>query len=246
MNHSRSILLLHSFFFFFFFFFKAHFLTTSAQPLGCHDSNRVCSAYLYYNLSFNQSRADVASLFTVDLSDITPDPARKTNTQDSSQGLFIRVNCSCLIPSFSYFANSSYLSANEMPSSDIVSGPYENLAWAQAYANTSMNSTNGIVPKGANVPISLLCGCLDNTRDFGFLLSYVVKPNDTLSGLVTRFGSSISSIVTLNNISNENVLNENRVYFLPINICEFFSMSHLFQFNICEIIFPRFCLLAHT
>jgi hypothetical protein len=100
-----------------------------------------------------------------------------------------------------------------------------------------MNSTNANVSSGATVPITLLCGCLDNTRDFMFLLSYVAKPDDKLSELVARFGSSLLPVVALNNISNENVLSENRTYYLPINICEFlFDNFTIYASNIITLL----------
>lgn len=182
--------------------------TTWAQtshPLVCHDPNRVCSAYLYYTLSSNESKADVASLFNVGVHDLTSDP--HSNKLDS-QGLFIRVNCSCF--SSIYLANASYNATSTMRLASIISEDYVNLAWAK---NTSVTIT-----AGSTVPITLLCGCLDNTREYGYLLSYLVQSQDTLSKLAAQFESSIPSMVYLNNITNENLIFKDQVYYVPINI----------------------------
>lgn len=176
-----------------------------SRPLACHDPNRVCSAYLYYLLSSNESKADVASLFNVGARDLSLDPH---STGLDSQGLFIRVNCSCFASM--YLANASYNASSVTNLASIISQNYANLAW-------SKNTSIPIAP-GSTVPISLLCGCLDNTREYGYLLSYLVQSQDTLSKLASRFESSISSVVVLNNITNENVIHDNQVYYLPINI----------------------------
>ncbi|MCO5548959.1 hypothetical protein L7F22_002423 [Adiantum nelumboides] len=176
-----------------------------SRPLHCSDPNRVCSAYLYYMLSFNESMADVASLFNVGPHDLTLDPR---SSMLDAQGLFIRVNCSCI--SSVYLANTSYHATYSFNLTTVISRVYAHLAWAP---NTSLPVT-----PGRSVHISLLCGCLDNTREYGYLLSYPVQNNNTLIGLAFRFESSIPSIVELNNITNENVIYTNQVYYLPISI----------------------------
>eukprot|EP00250_Pteridium_aquilinum_P012341 c20668_g1_i1 orf=357-2330(-) len=177
----------------------------TSRPLACHDPNRVCSAYLYYMLSSNESKADVASLFNVGPHDLTLDPH---STGLNSQGLFIRVNCSCI--SSIYLASASFNATSSTNLASIITQDYTNLAWPK---NTSLT-----VASGSTVPISLLCGCLDNTREYGYLLSYVVQSQDSLAKLAARFDSSISSMVLLNNITNENVIHDDQVYYLPINI----------------------------
>lgn len=184
------------------------FSQASAQistPLACHDPNRVCSAYLYYLLPSNQSKADIAAIFNVGLQDLTPDPQ---NQALNWEGLYIRVNCSCF--STVYFANASINVTTTSRLSSILAEDYANLAWAR---NESVT-----VAAGTTVPISLLCGCLDNTREYGSLLSYVVQNSDTLTGLATLFNTSVPAIVSINNISNENVIFSGEVYYLPINI----------------------------
>ncbi|MCO5600872.1 hypothetical protein L7F22_054989 [Adiantum nelumboides] len=156
-------------------------------------------------LSFNESMADVASLFNVGPHDLTLDPR---SSMLDAQGLFIRVNCSCI--SSVYLANTSYHATYSSNLTSVISRVYAHLAWAP---NTSLPVT-----LGRSVHISLLCGCLDNTREYGYLLSYPVQNNDTLISLAFRFESSIPSIVELNNITNENVIYINQVYYLPINI----------------------------
>ncbi|KAH7424234.1 hypothetical protein KP509_12G096100 [Ceratopteris richardii] len=179
---------------------------SSSSPLRCHDPSRVCSSYLYYMLSFNESKADVASVFNVGPHDLTLDPRGR---QKDAQGLFIRVNCSCVssiyVATTSYYTTSSYTNL-----SDILNHVYGDLAWV---SNISLP-----VSPGQSVPILLLCGCLDNTRDYGSLLSYPVQSQDTLATLAAKFDSSILSIVTLNNITNENVIHISQVYYVPINI----------------------------
>lgn len=176
-----------------------------SRPLRCHDPNRVCSAYLYYMLRFNESKADVASLFNVAPHDLTLDPH---SISLDGQGLFIPVNCSC-ISSF-YLASISYNATSFSNLASVITQVYAHLAWAP-------NISEPIIP-GHTVPISLLCGCLDNTREYGYLLSYLVQSNDTLDTLALKFGSSIASMVVLNNITNENVIYKNQIYYLPINI----------------------------
>ncbi|KAI5072780.1 hypothetical protein GOP47_0012886 [Adiantum capillus-veneris] len=176
-----------------------------SRPLHCSDPNRVCSAYLYYLLSSNESKADVAALFNVGHHDLMLDPRHASL---DAQGLFIRVNCSCI--SSVYLANASYNDTSASNLATVISRVYAHLAWAP-------NTTLPVTP-GRTVHISLLCGCLDNTREYGYLLSYLVQSHDTLNTLASRFESSIPSIVVLNNITNENVIYTNQVYYLPINI----------------------------
>lgn len=56
-----------------------------------------------------------------------------------------------------------------------------------------------------------------STRSTSFSKTYVVRSGDTLSGIATRFGTTVNILVQLNNIANPNLIYPGEVLKLPIS-----------------------------
>ncbi|KAL2462614.1 LysM domain receptor-like kinase 3 [Forsythia ovata] len=87
----------------------------------------------------------------------------------------------------------------------------------EAYDGLAYFSTNFTrkARKGAVVSLRLMCGCSSGL--WNYLMSYVMKDEDSVESLASRFGVSMDSIETVNGISNPDNITVGALYYIPLN-----------------------------
>lgn len=91
---------------------------------------------------------------------------------------------------------------------DLVMEAYDGLAYF------STNFTRK-ARKGAVVSLRLMCGCSSGL--WNYLMSYVMRDEDSVASLASRFGVSMDSIETLNGISDPDNVTVGALYYIPLN-----------------------------
>jgi len=97
----------------------------------------------------------------------------------------------------------------------IVSVKYQNLTTTAAVINSShLDSSGGIDPGDTlSIPVSCFCGDPSVSRTYGLFTTYVVRANDSLTGVATAFSVPADFISRFN--SDVQVLTPNSIIFIP-------------------------------
>ncbi|EEF46380.1 Serine/threonine-protein kinase PBS1, putative [Ricinus communis] len=173
----------------------------STQPMNCTDTTRLCTSYLAFKPQENQSLAVIQSMFDVLPQDVT--------IEDNDHGyIFIKKNCSCLFTTKVYASNSTFtVKSNEGYVYDIVINAYDGLAF--------LPNTTRPAKVGAVISLRLFCGCSNGL--WNYLMSYVMREEDTVESLSSRFGVSMDSIESVNGIGNPDNVTVGALYYIPLN-----------------------------
>ncbi|CAI9114218.1 OLC1v1014882C1 [Oldenlandia corymbosa var. corymbosa] len=176
--------------------------TAFPVPLNCSDPNRLCSSFLAFKPTSEQTLPVIESMFDVLSKDITIEG----NGRDY---VFIRKNCSCAPTIKVYLSNTTYtVRENNGSVYDMVTEAYHGLAYF------SSNFTRE-AKKGGVVSLRLMCGC--SSALWNYLMSYVLRDGDSVESLASRFGVSMDSIVTANGLDNPDNVTVGQLYFIPLN-----------------------------
>lgn len=189
-------------------------------PLNCTDTSRLCSSFLAFKPTSDQSLPVIQSMFDVLPQDITVEGGGKDY-------IFIRKNCSCTPVSKKYLSNTTFtVRKNNGSVYAMVLDAYDGLAYF------SSNFTRE-ARKGAVVSVRLMCGCSSGL--WNYLMSYVLRDGDSVESLASRFGVSMDSIVTVNDLDNPDNVTVGELYFIPLNsgILFCFSFSFCFSSFVC-------------
>ncbi|KAL3528686.1 hypothetical protein ACH5RR_008008 [Cinchona calisaya] len=178
------------------------FCSAYPVPLNCSDSSRLCTSFVAFKPTSDQTLPIIQSMFDVLQQDITIEG----NGRDY---IFIRKNCSCAPTIKKYLSNTTFtVKQNNGSVYDMVMEAYNGLAYF------SSNFTRE-ARKGAVVSLRLLCGCSSGL--WNYLMSYVMRDGDSVESLASRFGVSMDSIVTVNGLNNPDNVIVGQLYFIPLN-----------------------------
>ncbi|XP_011072436.1 lysM domain receptor-like kinase 3 [Sesamum indicum] len=171
-------------------------------PLNCTDTTRLCSSFLAFKPSPEQTLPVIQSMFDVLQEDVTVEG----NGRDY---VFIRKNCSCASGLRKYLTNTTFtVRENNGSVYDLVIDSYDGLAYFPS------NFTRA-AKKGAVVSLRLMCGCSSGL--WNYLMSYVMQDGDSVESLASRFGVSMDSIETVNGIANPDNFTVGELYYIPLN-----------------------------
>ncbi|CAN1168472.1 LysM domain receptor-like kinase 3 [Linum perenne] len=178
----------------------------SQQPMNCTDTTRLCTSFLAFKPTKDQTFAVVQSMFDVLPQDLT------VGEQGGEGGgyVFVKKNCSCLTDDKVYATNSTYtVKSNGGYVYDVVMGAYDGLALAPN------STTKRTARAGAVVSVRLFCGCSSGL--WNYLMSYVMEEGDSVESLSSRFGVSMASIEGVNGINSPDNITVGSVYYVPLN-----------------------------
>lgn len=186
--------------------FQAFILHSAAAayptPLNCTDTTRLCTSFLAFKPSSEQTLPVIQSMFDVLREDITVEG----NGRDY---IFIKKNCSCASELNKYLTNTTFtVRENNGSVYDLVVDSYDGLAYFPS------NFTRA-AKKGAVVSLRLMCGCSSGL--WNYLMSYVMQDGDSVESLASRFGVSMDSIETVNGIADPDNITVGALYYIPLN-----------------------------
>ncbi|KAE8655706.1 LysM domain receptor-like kinase 3 [Hibiscus syriacus] len=176
--------------------------SSATIPMNCTDTSRLCTSFLAFKPQENQTMTVIQSMFDVLPQDIT----------DEGEGthgyIFIKKNCSCLTNPKNYATNTTFtVRSNQGYVYDMVLEAYDGLAMVP---NVSRPARIGAV-----VSLRLFCGCSSGL--WNYLMSYVMKDEDSVQSLASRFGVSMDSIEQVNGIQNPDNITVGALYYIPLN-----------------------------
>ncbi|KAI3463300.1 hypothetical protein Pfo_019963 [Paulownia fortunei] len=171
-------------------------------PLNCTDTTRLCTSFLAFKPTPEQTLPVIQSMFDVLQEDITVEG----NGRDD---IFIKKNCSCASGLNKYLTNTTFtVRKNNGSVYDLVIDSYDGLAYFP------LNLTRE-ARKGAVVSLRLMCGCSSGL--WNYLMSYVMRDGDSVESLASRFGVSMDSIETVNGIADPDNVTVGALYYIPLN-----------------------------
>uniref|UniRef100_A0A1J3GLW1 LysM domain receptor-like kinase 3 n=2 Tax=Noccaea caerulescens TaxID=107243 RepID=A0A1J3GLW1_NOCCA len=172
---------------------------SSPKPMNCSDTTRLCTSFLAFKPSQNQTLSVIQSMFDALPADITA---------DVSGYIYVRKNCSCLTTTHQYTTNTTFtIRQTRGYISEAVVSAYSGLAFPP-------NNTRE-VRAGAVVSVQLLCGCSSGL--WNYLMSYVTVSGDSVQSLSSRFGVSMDRIEEVNGISNPDNITIGDVFYIPLD-----------------------------
>ncbi|KAL4560011.1 hypothetical protein LXL04_032159 [Taraxacum kok-saghyz] len=174
----------------------------NAAPLNCTETSRLCTSFLAFSPSPNQTLAVIMSMFDVLREDVTVEG----NGRDY---VFVRKNCSCASsPVQKYLTHTTFtVRENGRSLYRMVVDAYDGLGYLSNFTRPAR--------RGAVVSLQLFCGCSNGL--WNYLMSYVMKEGDSIELLASRFGVSMDSIETVNGISNSDNVTVGALYYIPLN-----------------------------
>lgn len=176
---------------------------TFSTALNCSDTTRLCSSFLAFKPSPEQTLPVIQSMFDVLPNDITVEG----NGRDT---IFIRKNCSCVSGLSQYLTFTTFTVRESNRSvNDLLWDSYHGLAYFPP------NSTTRAAKKGEVVSLRLLCGCSSGL--WNYMMSYVMAEGDSVESLASRFGVSMDSIERLNGIANPDNVTVGALYYIFLN-----------------------------
>lgn len=182
-------------------YLNIHYTSSYPIPMNCTDTTRLCTSFLAFKPSLDQSLTVLQSMFDVLPQDITVEG----NGRDY---VFIKKNCSCASPIKNYLTNTTFtMKSNDGSVRDIVVDAYGGLAF--------MPNLNRTARVGAVVSLRLFCGCSSGL--WNYLMSYVMRDGDSIESLASRFGVSMDSIETVNEIADPDNVTVGELYYIPLN-----------------------------
>ncbi|XP_038897695.1 serine/threonine receptor-like kinase NFP [Benincasa hispida] len=210
IRHSSSALFLFFIIFFFFHHSAAQAPDADGYTCSANQTATPCQAYVFYRAAAPNflDLAAIADLFWVSRLEIS----RPSNISDSNatfplldgQSLFIPITCSCHSVNASVsisYANLSY-KINVGDNFWLVStSKFQNLTTFQSVeiVNPTLIATNLSI--GVDVVFPIFCKCPNPTQlrnRVNFMVSYVIRPADTLASIASRFGVQTSDITAAN------------------------------------------------
>ncbi|GAA0152092.1 hypothetical protein LIER_37418 [Lithospermum erythrorhizon] len=171
-------------------------------PLNCTDTRRLCTSFLAFKPTPEQTSPVIQSMFDVLPNDIT--------IEGNGRGyVFIRKNCSCSQTFKNYLTNTTFtVRKNNGSVYDVVIDAYSGLAFFP-------NKFTREARRGAVVSLKLMCGCSSGL--WNYLMSYVMRDGDSIGSLASRFGVSMDSIESVNGINNPDNVTVGALYYIPLN-----------------------------
>ncbi|KAL8138692.1 hypothetical protein V2J09_004693 [Rumex salicifolius] len=188
----------------------------STAPKSCSDTGRICSSFLAFQANFTKPTTLplLQSMFDVLQDDITVD---SSGAGAGSSFVYIRKNCSCDSKLKAYLTSTTFTVRKDSDFGngfvyDLVNRAYGGLA----YLSEGDNSTQARKARvGAVISVRLFCGCSSGL--WNYLLSYVMRDQDSVGSLASQFGMSMDSIEQVNGISDPTNFTSGSIYYVPLN-----------------------------
>ncbi|XP_047964159.1 lysM domain receptor-like kinase 3 [Salvia hispanica] len=172
------------------------------SPLNCTDTTRLCTSFLAFKPSPEQPLPVILSMFDVLQEDVTVEG----NGRDY---VFIKKNCSCALGLRKYLSNTTFTVREDNGSVyGLVRESYDGLAYFPSNVTRAAR-------RGSVVSLRLMCGCSSGL--WNYLMSYVMQEGDSVESLASRFGVSMDSIESVNEIANPDNVTVGALYYIPLN-----------------------------
>ncbi|XP_042022689.1 lysM domain receptor-like kinase 3 [Salvia splendens] len=172
------------------------------SPLNCTDTTRLCTSFLAFKPSPQQTLPVILSMFDVLQEDVTVEG----NGRDY---VFIKKNCSCALGLRKYLSNTTFtVRENNGSVYGLVRESYDGLAYFPSNITRAAR-------RGSVVSLRLMCGCSSGL--WNYLMSYVMQEGDSVESLASRFGVSMDSIESVNEIANPDNVTVGALYYIPLN-----------------------------
>ncbi|KAG6398050.1 hypothetical protein SASPL_139500 [Salvia splendens] len=172
------------------------------SPLNCTDTTRLCTSFLAFKPTPQQTLPVILSMFDVLQEDVTVEG----NGRDY---VFIKKNCSCALGLRKYLSNTTFtVRKNNGSVYGLVRESYDGLAYFPSNITRAART-------GSVVSLRLMCGCSSGL--WNYLMSYVMQEGDSVESLASRFGVSMDSIESVNEIANPDNVTVGALYYIPLN-----------------------------
>ncbi|KAL1827418.1 hypothetical protein ACET3Z_005830 [Daucus carota] len=177
---------------------------SAMNPFTCSlFQSTTCNSILYQ--SNDLQKEDIAVYYSVNATDI------KNITNGSKQDYLVPVPCSCqnVNGTTAFFYDTVYTVKVGDTFVNVSSQYYSGQAWP-------VGGEEGAFIPEAEVPIHLLCGCVQN--DAEVVVTYTVQQQDTLSKIGDNLSAQVSKIQSLNTnlAQNSTYIEAGWVLFVPM------------------------------
>ncbi|WKA09446.1 hypothetical protein VitviT2T_027091 [Vitis vinifera] len=176
---------------------------STIEPCSNSDS---CNAMVGYTLYTDLKVSEVATLFQVDpIAILTANaidisyPDVENHILPSQLFLKIPIYCSC-VDGIRKSVTTRYKTRPSDTLSSIADSIYAGLVSADQLREANSISDPSVLDVGQTLVVPLPCTCFNGTDNLlpATYLSYVVKVDDTLTGIASRYSTTISDLMTVN------------------------------------------------
>ena len=176
---------------------------STIEPCSNSDS---CNAMVGYTLYTDLKVSEVATLFQVDpIAILTANaidisyPDVENHILPSQLFLKIPIYCSC-VDGIRKSVTTRYKTRPSDTLSSIADSIYAGLVSADQLREANSISDPSVLDVGQTLVVPLPCTCFNGTDNLlpATYLSYVVKVDDTLTGIASRYSTTITDLMTVN------------------------------------------------
>lgn len=180
---------------------------STIEPCSNSDS---CNALLGYTLYTDLKVSEVASLFQVDpISILTANaidvsyPDVENHILPSQLFVKIPISCSC-VDGIRKSVSTRYKTRPSDTLSSIADSIYAGLVSSDQIREANSISDPSLLDVGQTLVVPLPCTCFNGTDNSlpAIYLSYVVQPDDTLTGIAFRYSTTITDLMDVNAMGN--------------------------------------------
>lgn len=194
---------------------------STIEPCSNSDS---CNSLLGYTLYTDLKVSEVASLFQIDpISLLTANaidisyPDVENHILPSQLFLKVPITCSC-VDGIRKSVSTHYKTRPSDTLSSIADSIYGGLVSADQLKEANSVSDPSVLDVGQSLVVPLPCTCFNGTdNNFpAIYLSYVTKPVDTLSGIASRYSTTITDLMTVNALGGP-AINDGDILAIPLS-----------------------------
>lgn len=180
---------------------------STIEPCSNSDS---CNALLGYTLYTDLKVSEVGSLFQVDpISILTANaidvsyPDVENHILPSQLFIKIPISCSC-VDGIRKSVSTRYKTRPSDTLSSIADSIYAGLVSSDQIREANSIADPSLLDVGQTLVVPLPCTCFNGTDNSlpAIYLSYVVQPEDTLSGIAFRYSTTITDLMDVNAMGN--------------------------------------------
>ncbi|GLT47099.1 hypothetical protein SLA2020_208180 [Shorea laevis] len=207
------------------FIVNAAHVTSKSTIEPCSNSDS-CNSLLGYTLYTDLKVAEVASLFQVDpISVLTANaidisyPDVENHILPSQLFLKIPISCSC-VDGIRKSVSTHYKTRPQDTLSSIADSIYGGLVSADQLREANSIQDPSVLDVGQSLMVPLPCTCFNGTDNSlpAIYLSYVVKPVDTLTGIASRYFTTITDLMNVNAMGST-AITAGDILAVPLSAC---------------------------
>ncbi|CAN1235752.1 LysM domain-containing GPI-anchored protein 1 [Linum perenne] len=212
MKQSKQIPLFFCFFLFATLHYLPHQATSKSTIEPCSNSD-TCSALLGYTLYTDLKVSEVASLFQIDpISLLTANsidisfPDVENRILPSQLFLKVPIQCSC-VDGIRKSVSTRYKTRPSDTLAAIADSIYGGLVSADQIKEANSIDDPTVLDVGESLVVPLPCTCFNGTDNGlpAIYLSYVVKSVDSLTGIATRYATTITDLMNVNAMGGSSI-----------------------------------------